>query len=157
MKKILFLLLLQIPLLTFAQECITEIEVIDIISSDELTLMQQIESIHEDLSLSQSVTRLYKIIGSDSTLIKTVLNYSKDNDGFVNGGYVYYSVSIHPDNQKIDYYYSAGSAYSAHGEVTILNNNIIRTEYSYGTQAGITSIWVNGKKVYEELEDIIKD
>lgn len=128
------------------------ISVPDLLNEEELLIFKKVKEYHKDLELSQSVTRHYTIVDGDSLLMNTTLNFTKGIEGFYFEGYVFYEVSISPDNMTISYTNSVGAALTSTGKINILGA-VIRNDFSYGTAAGTVSVWVNDKLIFEETEE----
>ena len=126
---------------------------IDKLTKEELEVLRKVKEYHKDLEFTQEVTRNFILVNVKQELLNTSFNFKKDKDGSYFGSFINYDVELSPDLTTITYSYSAGSAYSGNGKIFMLDGSVIRNEFSYGTGAGTTTIWVNKKKVFEELEE----
>lgn len=126
---------------------------IDKLTKEELEVLRIVKVYHKDLEFTQEVTRNFILIKGKPELLNTSFNFKKDKDGSYFGSFINYDVKLSPDLTTITYSYSAGTAASGEGKIFMLGGSVIRNEFSYGTGAGFTTIWVNEKKVFEELEE----
>lgn len=125
---------------------------IDKLTKEELEVLRKVKEYHKDLEFTQEVTRNFIIIKGKPELLSTSFNFKKDKDGFYFGSFINYDVELSPDLTTITYSCSAGTAANQEGKIFMLGGSVIRNDFFYGTGAGTTTIWVNEKKVFEELQ-----
>ena len=124
------------------------------LTPEETKVIQVVQQYHRALKFPKEVTRHYAIKGGKKTLVKTTFNHPKKGM-FYYQSFIYYKVELSPDNRTINYRYSSGRAFSSEGQIyltgpTLASSKVVRNDFSYGTTAGTTTVWVNNKKVYEK-------
>lgn len=113
----------------------------------------------EEVKMFQTIKRFYKeikipvkaidILDKNNEIYKSqyVYNESQYKEDWLVG----YGVAYFHQISTLFYEMSVGTAYTKSGEIKIIDDEYIMTDYSYGTEAGEIKILVNGKEKYNKI------
>ncbi|MBE7653944.1 hypothetical protein [Tenacibaculum finnmarkense] len=129
------------------------------ISDETKAFLYTIKNYHSEVEIPKTVTNYYNTNSKTPTF--SVFNYERKNDELWFGFYIGYRITMVTDydNLVIHFSYSAGTAHTAFGTIhyNTLTKEVSTTEYSYGTGAGGTTLYLNGVKVKETFKDFTNE
>lgn len=147
MKKILIIFLLTTAILQAQQTKISAFLAKDeLISFEQYDCIKKINQFYPDLFVSKSVKNCYSNNLKENLLIESYLNFSElpqDCDS--------YQILIYPDNTRIDYEYHLKNGTLMYGNVTIFNDDVIRTTYAIKDTSYVYCYYINSKLIYKNL------
>ncbi|WP_108866878.1 hypothetical protein [Aquimarina aquimarini] len=124
------------------------------ISDETKAVLYTIKNYHSEIEIPKTVTNYHNTNSEIPTF--SVFNYERKNDELWFGFYIGYRITMVTDydNVVLHFSYSAGTAHTVFGTINYntLTKEVSTTEYSYGTGAGGTTLYLNGVKVKESFK-----
>ncbi len=128
------------------------------ITNETKAILYTIKNYHSEIEIPETVTSYYD---NTETPSFSVFNYERKDDGLWFGMYIGYRITMITDYDNIVLHFSnsAGRAATAFGTLNYntISKEVTATEYSYGTGAGGTTLYLNGVKVKETFQSFTND
>ena len=127
------------------------------LTEEEMGFLEQVRSANFDIEIPDSVTRNYVFENGIYQLKNTVFNYDLGDNFLYFDAYPYYNINLKTTDHMLvlEYNISAGTALTSFGAVmyNTINKEIINNNYSFGTSAGTSEVFVDGVEYYTNHQE----